>query len=91
MMRKLLRLGLGAALVALAVGGTPAVAETPKDGLVLADAIDDMISLDPAEVFEFSAAEIQAQIYDRLVTYPVDDVSKLEGLVAESWTRLRRR
>ena len=66
-------------------------AETPKDGLVMADFIDDMISLDPAEVFEFSAAEIQAQIYDRLVTYPVDDVSKLEGLVAESWTRLRRR
>ena len=52
----------------------------------MADFIDDMISLDPAEVFEFSAAEIQAQIYDRLVTYPVDDVSKLEGLVAESWS-----
>ena len=27
-----------------------------------------------------------AQIYDRLVTYPVDDVSKLQGHVAESWT-----
>ena len=67
-------------------GTAPLRAETPKDGLVLADFIDDMISLDPAEVFEFSAAEIQAQIYDRLVTYPVDDVSKLEGLVAESWS-----
>ena len=84
-MRGLFRLGVGAALMALAVGMTPARAETPKDGLVLADQIDDMISLDPAEVFEFSAAEIQAQIYDRLVTYPPDDVSKLEGLVAESW------
>ena len=85
-MRGLFRLGVGAALLALAVGTAPARAETPKDGLVLADQIDDMISLDPAEVFEFSAAEIQAQIYDRLVTYPVDDVSKLEGLVAESWS-----
>ncbi|HEX6016335.1 MAG TPA: ABC transporter substrate-binding protein, partial [Geminicoccaceae bacterium] len=85
-MRKLFGLGLGAALVALAVGtAAPIRAATPKDGLVLADFIDDMISLDPAEVFEFSAAEIQAQIYDRLVTYPPDDVSKLEGLVAESW------
>ena len=83
-MTRLLGLALAAALFA-AVGGTPPRAETPKDGLVLADAIDDMISLDPAEVFEFSAAEIQAQIYDRLVTYPVDDVSRLEGLVAESW------
>ena len=67
-MGKLFRLSLGAALVALAVGASPLRAETPKDGLVLADFIDDMISLDPAEVFEFSAAEIQAQIYDRLVT-----------------------
>ena len=84
-MGRLSRLSVGAALLAMTVGAAPLRAETPKDGLVLADIIDDMISLDPAEVFEFSAAEIQAQIYDRLVTYPVDDVSKLEGLVAESW------
>ena len=68
-MRKLFGLGLGAALVALAAGtGAPLRAETPKDGLVMADFIDDMITLDPAEVFEFSGAEAQAQIYDRLVT-----------------------
>lgn len=75
----------GATVAALMVGGD-ARAATPKDGLVLADFIDDMISLDPAEVFEFSAAEIQAQLYDRLVTYPPDDVAKLQGLVAESWS-----
>ena len=81
-------LALGVALTALLAGqGALEVrAETPKDGLVMADFIDDMISLDPAEVFEFSAAEIQAQIYDRLVTYPPDEVSQLEGLVAESWS-----
>jgi len=77
-----------AAVAALLIGaGAPEIrAATPKDGLVIADFIDDVISLDPAEVFEFSAAEAQAQIYDRLVTYPVDDVAKLEGLVAESWS-----
>ncbi|MFZ1428614.1 MAG: ABC transporter substrate-binding protein [Geminicoccaceae bacterium] len=86
-MKRLIGLGLGAvAIAALAATGAPARAATPKDGLVMADFIDDIISLDPAEVFEFSAAEAQAQIYDRLVTYPPDDVSKLEGLVAESWT-----
>ncbi len=84
-MRKLLALGV-AALAMLTLAGGPTRAETPKDGLVIADFIDDIISLDPAEVFEFSAAEAQAQIYDRLVTYPADDVSKLEGLVAESWS-----
>ena len=85
-MRKLFGPGLGAALLAFSVGWTPLHAATPKDGLVLADQIDDMISLDPAEAFEFSGAEANAQIYDRLVTYPIDDVSKLQGHVAESWT-----
>jgi peptide/nickel transport system substrate-binding protein len=85
-MRRLLGLGLGAAMIALVAGLPPARAETPKDGLVMADFIDDMISLDPAETFEFSGAEANAQIYDRLVTYPVDDVSKLQGHVAESWS-----
>ena len=32
--------------------------------------IDDMITLDPAEVFEFTGAEYAANVYDRLVTYP---------------------
>lgn len=86
-MHNRLRLPATAALLGLllALGPGPVLAATPKDGLVIADFIDDIISLDPAEVFEFSAAEAQAQIYDRLVTYPPDDVSKLEGLVAESW------
>jgi peptide/nickel transport system substrate-binding protein len=85
-MRRRLGFGLGALLVALALGAAPSRAAAPQDGLVMADAIDDVISLDPAEVFEFSAAEAQAQIYDRLVTYPADDVTKLQGLAAESWS-----
>ncbi|HSA82155.1 MAG TPA: ABC transporter substrate-binding protein [Geminicoccaceae bacterium] len=60
-------------------------AETPPDTLVMANQIDDMITLDPAEVFEFTAAEYAANVYDRLVTYPVDNVEDLRGHVAESW------
>jgi peptide/nickel transport system substrate-binding protein len=78
-------LKLGAATAAVIAGAGRLEAATPKDGLVQADFIDDIISLDPAEVFEFSAAECQSQLYDRLVTYPVDDVTKLQGQVAESW------
>src|SRR3954468_2815038 len=85
-MRKLIGPSVGAALLALCLGSAPLLAATPKDGLVLADQIDDLISLDPAEAFEFSGAEANAQVYDRLVTYPVDDVSKLQGHVAKSWT-----
>ena len=60
-------------------------AETPQNTLVMANQIDDIITLDPAEVFEFSAAEYAANVYDRLVTYPPDDVENLQGHVAESW------
>jgi len=60
-------------------------AEAPDDVLVMAKRIDDIISLDPAEVFEFTGAEVIANIYDRLVTFDVNDISQLEGGAAESW------
>lgn len=69
-----------------ALSSAAAVAETPDDTLVMALKIDDIITLDPAEVFEFSGAEYAAQVYDRLIGYDVDDVSKILPGVAESWT-----
>lgn len=61
-------------------------AATPKDTLVIASKIDDIITLDPAEIFEFSGAEYAANTYDRLINYDVDNVSDIYGGVAESWT-----
>ena len=78
-------IALGATLAVTLGTAVPAAADTPEDTLVQAWQIDDMITLDPAEVFEFTAAEYAAQVYDRLITYPVDDVEALKGLVAESW------
>ena len=52
-------------------------AATPPDTLVQAWQIDDIISLDPAEVFEFSACEIIGNTYERLITYDIKDVSKI--------------
>ncbi|THB80651.1 MAG: ABC transporter substrate-binding protein [Desulfobacteraceae bacterium] len=63
-----------------------AMAATPKDTLVMASRIDDIITLDPAEIFEFSGAEYAANAYDRLIGYDVDNVSDIFGVVAESWT-----
>ncbi len=76
---------MGAALIAAMAWSTPALAETPKDTLVMAHTIDDIITLDPAEIFEFSGAEYAGNTYDRLIGYEVDDVSKIYGVVAESW------
>jgi peptide/nickel transport system substrate-binding protein len=83
-MFKLAALALGGALAAVLAPAT-AVAETPRDTLVQAWQIDDLITLDPAEVFEFSGAEYAANVYDRLVTYPPDDVADLRGHAPESW------
>ena len=64
---------------------TPAGAATPADTLVMAWQFDDIITLDPAEIFEFSGAEYAGNTYDRLISYEVEDVSKIYGVVAESW------
>lgn len=58
---------------------------TPKDTLIMAFNVDDLISLDPAEIFEFSGAEYTANTYDRLINYDVDHVSNIFGGAASSW------
>ncbi len=80
---------LGATLVsalALSLGGNAAFAATPKDTLVVAWAIDDIITMDPAEAFEISAGEVMGNTYDRLLRYDVIDPSKLVADVAKSWS-----
>jgi peptide/nickel transport system substrate-binding protein len=73
-------------LAALVLIACPALAATPKDTVVMAKQIDDIISLDPAESFEFSGSEVTGNIYERLIAYDLNDVSKLKGELAESWT-----
>ena len=83
-MRKLLVL-LAAALLVSGAGG-PAGAATPKDTVVMAKQIDDIISLDPAESFEFSGSEVTGNMYERLIGYDLKNVSQLRGELAESWS-----
>src|SRR5262249_2787216 len=77
---------LGAAALALVVGVSPAPAATPKDTLVIVWAMDDIITMDPAESFEISAGEIMGNTYDRLLRFDVADPSKLMGDIAKTWT-----
>lgn len=74
---------LAGALVALP---TFAVAETPKDTLVIAENIDDIISLDPAEAYELTGIQVLANTYDRIERFDPTDITKLVGGVAESST-----
>ena len=65
-------------------------AETPETTLVMEKALDDLISLDPAEAFEFSSTEILANAYDRLfIANPENPSDPRPGVVYE-WTRRER-
>ncbi len=77
----------GAALSLLLVSGgaAPAFAATPADTLVQAWAIDDTITLDPAESFELTPAEFIGNAYDMLVRLDIDDTTKVKPGIAESW------
>jgi peptide/nickel transport system substrate-binding protein len=70
----------------LSLGSGAALSATPKDTLVVAWAIDDIITMDPAEAFEISAGEIMGNAYDRLLRYEVTDPSKLVADAAKSWS-----
>ena len=63
-----------------------ALADTPKDVVIVGKAIDDIISLDPHESFEFSGGEVVNNCYDRLVTPDPEEPSKVIGELAETWT-----
>ena len=84
-MKQLKYLALLVGLV-FAVGQTaPVLAGTPSDTLVMAKNIDDIITLDPAEVFEFTGGEVIANIYDRVMMFEAEDLATLVGGAAESY------
>jgi peptide/nickel transport system substrate-binding protein len=76
------------AVAALALGlaaGPAVLAETPADTLVIADKIDDIVSLDPAESFEFSGNDLLNNVYDSLIELDPADLGPLVPGLAESW------
>ncbi|MCP8939838.1 ABC transporter substrate-binding protein [Alsobacter sp. SYSU M60028] len=76
--------GLAGALL-MSVAPVATMAATPADTLVVAQNIDDIVSIDPAEAYEFSSGEYVTQTYDRLVQYEAEDTKKLVGGLAASW------
>jgi len=70
------------AAVLLATTAGAALAATPKDALVIAATIDDITSLDPAEVFEFSGGDVANNVYDTLLS--IDPKALDKGYVPAS-------
>lgn len=79
-----------AALLATALSLPPAAgavyAATPADALVIAQNIDDIVALDPAQAYEFTSGEINTNVYDRLVGYEAEDTTVLAPGLATDWT-----
>lgn len=76
-----------AATVLATVGiAAPVAAETPANMLVMGMRLDDIITMDPAEVFELTTGEISANIYDRVMMFEPEDLSTLVCGVCEDYT-----
>jgi peptide/nickel transport system substrate-binding protein len=80
-----LAIAMGAGLAA-AMPGSALHAQTPRDTVVMAKAIDDIISMDPAESFEFSGSEAIGNVYNKLLTFNPKNVAEIRGELAQSWS-----
>jgi peptide/nickel transport system substrate-binding protein len=84
--RRAMLAATAAAPVAATLAANAARAATPAGVVVMAKQIDDIISFDPAEAYEFSNNECCANMYRRLVAPDHADNTKVAGDLAESWT-----
>lgn len=81
-----LTVSFGLATSVLPVATQQAYAETPANMLVIANRIDDITTLDPAESFEFAGSDVSRNVYGKLVNFDPLDLGKgYEPDIAESW------
>lgn len=74
-----------AAAALLTLSGAYASAATPDNALVVAQNIDDIVSIDPAQAYEFSSGEFVANVYDQLIQYDAEDTTTLVAGLATDW------
>ncbi|MGH7087883.1 MAG: ABC transporter substrate-binding protein [Stellaceae bacterium] len=72
-------------LGALALAARAAGAAVPRDVVVMARRIDDFVSLDPAEAYEFSDEEAIGNCYDHLLDYDPAHSERIFGVLARQW------
>ena len=83
-MRHLRSLLVASALM-LPLAAPAALAATPAGVLVVAQNIDDIVAIDPAQAYEFTSGELVTNIYDRLVQYDAEDPTVLAPGLASEW------
>lgn len=72
---------------AISMSASVAQAATPDNMLVIANRIDDITTLDPAQSFEFAGSDVNRNVYGKLVNFdPMNLDAGFEPDLAESWT-----
>ncbi|WP_404405288.1 ABC transporter substrate-binding protein [Pelagibacterium halotolerans] len=82
---KLFRAALLATALSLPLAPAAILAETPPGVLVVAQNIDDIVAIDPAQAYEFTSGELVTNVYDRLVQYDAEDPTVLAPGLATEW------
>lgn len=82
---RLLKPALLSAMLALPLATPAAFADTPAEILVVAQNIDDIVAIDPAQAYEFTSGELVTNTYDRLVQYDAEDTTVLAPGLATEW------
>ncbi len=83
---KYIKSTLIAAALTLPLMGPAAMADTPPNVLVVAQNIDDIVAIDPAQAYEFTSGELVTNVYDRLVQYEAEDPTVLAAGLAKGWS-----
>jgi len=87
MMKSFRSIILGAVACAIVATANLSYAATPDNILVIANRIDDITTLDPAQSFEFAGSDLSRNVYGKLVNFDPADFSKgYQPDLAKSWT-----
>jgi len=72
-------------MLGVLIAVVPAQAASPPGVLVIAQSLDDLVSLDPAEGFELSSVQTFTNVYQRLVQPDPDHPASLLPALASRW------
>ncbi len=75
----------GAAAAAAPIAASRAHAATPSNMIVMGKSIDDIVALDPAQAYEFTSIEADVNIYRKIVSPDLSNLSKIGPDLAASW------
>jgi len=71
--------------ILISMDGSPALAQSRAEVLVIGQEMGMITSLDPAKGFEVIGSGVMAEVYDRLLDFPAGKFDKPEPSLAESW------